>query len=117
MLYLAKIYLKNLWIKLFISISLLLNIFHFWYLFAHLDFSQENYFLHYNVIFGVDLVGAWTKLLILPISGFLVILVNFLLALYFFNKDKFLSFILAITALFFEVFLSIGLILIMRLNV
>jgi hypothetical protein len=116
MLYLAKIYLKNLWVRLFLGLALILNAFHFWYLFTKLRFGENNYFIHYNVIFGVDLVGSWVKLLVLPITGFLVILINFALALYFFNKDKFLSYILALTVLIFEIFLSISLVLIMRLN-
>jgi len=57
------------------------------------------------------------KAFILPISSLLVIILNFSLSFYFFNKDKFLSYILAITVLVFEVFLTIGLMLVMRLNV
>jgi len=117
MFYLAKIYLKNFWIRLLLITALTLCLFDFWYLFTNLQFGQDNYFLHYNVIFGVDLVGSWVKLLFLPISSLLVIILNFSLAFYFFNKDKFLSYILATTVLVFEVFLTIGLMLVMRLNV
>jgi len=40
--------------------------------------------LHYNVYFGVDLIGAWWHVYALPLGGFLLFLLNTILAYWFF---------------------------------
>lgn len=46
--------------------------------------------LHYNVIFGIDKVGAATSLFIIPLFGFGLLLVNLILALIIGDKRQWL---------------------------
>lgn len=40
--------------------------------------------LHTNIFFGVDSVGPWHKLLILPLLGLAILIVHFILVFYFY---------------------------------
>ena len=67
--------------------------------------------LHFTVDFGIDLVGDAKKLFTIPILGFFVSLLNFLLLFVFLkNKNfKFIAHLLLATALMVNVFLSLAL--------
>jgi hypothetical protein len=42
--------------------------------------------LHYNVYFGVDIIGNWKAVFVLPGIGLLLFFINSFLALYFYRK-------------------------------
>lgn len=87
-------------------IGLATQVFVWPYIFLQLGQRSDILFLHYNIIFGVDLVGPWWKILFLPIGGLAIILVNFLLSLYIYNHDKLISRLLIFFAALFSLFLS-----------
>lgn len=78
---------------------------------------MESVFLHYNIVFGVDLVGSWWKIYYLPLAGLLVFLLNYTLSFVFYKTDKFLSRLLNFWSLLFHLFLLAVVILLVRLNV
>ena len=41
--------------------------------------NQDLIFLHYNVTFGVDLIGNANKVFIMPFLGLIIILINLIL--------------------------------------
>jgi hypothetical protein len=51
----------------------------------------------YNIYFGISSFGPWQMVLLLPLTGSLVILVNFLLALVLYLNYRVLSYILTVT--------------------
>lgn len=56
--------------------------------------------LHYNVYFGVDVIGNWWQSYLNPLMGFLIMIVNFVLALAFYNlKERIASYILLLANL------------------
>lgn len=116
MIFKAKVFIKNLWISISLVLAFVLNLYNWWGVLFHLKHDDGNFFLHYNMIFGVDLVGPWWKLLYLPIVGFLVILVNFGLGVFFYSKDKFLAITLAIMAVLVEIFITLGTVMAINLN-
>ncbi|MBL7141898.1 hypothetical protein ISS21_02285 [Patescibacteria group bacterium] len=44
----------------------------------------EPIVLHYNILFGIDSVGPWRKLLVLPLLGSGILIVNSVLIFYFY---------------------------------
>jgi len=65
--------------------------------------------LHYNVDFGVDLIGSAKEIYILPLLGFLFILINIIPLGFFYKKNKFIAHILLASSLFSNLILAIAL--------
>jgi len=56
--------------------------------------------LHYNVYFGVDVIGDWWQSYALPFTGSVILIVNFILAGCFYGRrERIASYILLIAAL------------------
>jgi len=66
--------------------------------------------LHYNVDFGINLIGSENQLYIIPLIGLLVFLVNFfILPLYYNQKEiKFLSYYLFTVSIISNIFLLLA---------
>ncbi len=116
MFYSPKLYLRDFWISAPLLGSILIQIFLWWNLIANIRSDAGQIFLHYNIIFGVDLVGDWWKIYLVPLAGIAVILLNYFFSLMFYSVDKFLARLMAGWVLFFHLFLMIGLTLLVRLN-
>lgn len=75
-----------------------------------------NIILHYNVYFGVDLIGDWWQTYILPSMGIVFLLINFFLARQFYrNRERIASYILLLASLMIQIGLiiaSVGIVLI-----
>ena len=117
MFYSPKLYFRDLWISAPLLGVILIQIFLWWYLISNIHPDAGQIFLHYNIIFGVDLVGDWWKLYLTPLAGVIVILLNYFFSLMFYSTDKFLARLMSLWVLFFHIFLMIGLVLLIRLNI
>jgi len=80
--------------------------------------SRDLVALHYNVDFGVNLIGESSKVFILPSLGLLIIIINVLLlfSIYKQKNSKFLAHLLFITASISNIYLFIGIITIYLVN-
>jgi hypothetical protein len=116
-LYPIKLYFKNLPILFFGVVSLFVNVFIWIWLLWQIGPSPDPIFLHYNILFGVDYIGEWWRVLFLPIFGLLILLVNFLLGWLLFGRDKLLAYLLNAGALFCQLFLLVAACLLVFLNV
>lgn len=57
--------------------------------------------LHYNVYFGVDLLGAWWQAYLLPVGGILILLAHILLARFFYRqKDRIAAYLILLSTNF-----------------
>jgi hypothetical protein len=115
--YLLKVFIRDPWVLFPLIISLIGQSFSWWYILFFVPNNQEQYFLHYNIIFGVDLVGAWWKLLFIPIGGLLILIVNFLLAAGCYNKDKVLARLFTVFTALFQLCLAITAYLAVGMNI
>ena len=88
--------------------SVLLNAIFFALIFLKIKPSADPITLHYNIYFGPDLIGGWREAYIRPVFGLCLILANFGAAWYFFGRQKILSYALAVITTLLEVFLLIG---------
>jgi len=55
-------------------------------------------FLHYNIYFGIDLLGPWYQIFFLPMFGLGFFVVNLLASLIFYRREKILSYFLVGTS-------------------
>lgn len=117
MFYSPKLYFRDLWVSAPLLGVILIQIFLWWYLISGIRSDADQIFLHYNIIFGVDLVGDWWRIYFLPLTGVLVILLNYFFSLMFYSVDKFLARLMIGWVLFFHLFLMVGAILLVRLNI
>ena len=117
MFYSPKLYFRDLWTLTPLVGAILAQLFLWGYLIANIRPDAGQIFLHYNIIFGVDLVGDWWKIYFIPLAGILVIALNYFFSWMFYSVDKFLARLTSGWVLFFHLFLMIGAILLVRLNI
>jgi hypothetical protein len=78
---------------------------------------SESVVLHFNLLTGIDLVSHWSKLLIYPLAGFLIFILNSILVYRFYLLRKNKLVILLIGALvLFELFCLVAVFLILNFN-
>ena len=82
-----------------------------WLLFIwRLKPQPDPIFLHYNIYYGIDLIGEWWKAyFFLPGSGLLFFLINYILAFFLYPREKIISyFLIGVSLLAQIVFLVAG---------
>lgn len=75
----------NIWL---IVLSLVINIANWMILLIFVKPVDFSVILHYNVYFGVDVVGDWRKIFLLPALGLFFFLMNFSLSVYFYKQEE-----------------------------
>lgn len=116
MFYLLKVFFKDPWVVLPLLVSAISQIYMWPYILMNLAQRKGTLFLHYNVVFGVDLVGAWWKIFFLPLAGLIIIVLNFGAALYSRNSDKVISRMFTVFAAVFQLFLVLAVYLTVQIN-
>ncbi len=61
--------------------------------------------LHYNIHIGVDTVGPWWRIYLVPVIGLIIIVTNIFLARFMWSRDPVLSHVAGITALLLQIVL------------
>lgn len=64
--------------------------------------------LHYNIYFGVDFIGEWHKIFIIPALGFFFTIINFILADIIYVRDKVIGYFLAGESVFVQIILFLA---------
>lgn len=100
----------NLFFSLFVNILIWL-----WLSLASRDFA-ELIPLHYNIYFGIDLLGYWYQIFLLPLSGLVIFLLNFWLGLIIYQKEKILGHFLAGAGSVIQVLIALGSVFIVLIN-
>jgi hypothetical protein len=116
MFYSPKLFLKDLWISVPIGASFLIQMIIWADLLLNIKQNEEQIFLHFNIVIGVDKVGNWWQIFYLPLVGIGVLLGNSIVSLGVYRSDKFLAKILSFWALFFHLFLLASIIFLVGLN-
>ncbi len=105
---------KNILINLIISISIFL--FTLIFLYFKIEPQVKPVALRYTIYFGISMIGPWYQVFIIPLIGFIIILINFITAYIIFIKSKILSYFLVIASSLIQLLLLISAILIYLLN-
>lgn len=72
--------------------------------------------LHYNIHFGIDTVGPWWQIFVVPALGLLFMIMNLLAARMTWRRDPMLSFTIAVATVFIELLLFVAMIFIVFLH-
>ncbi len=65
--------------------------------------------LHYNVFFGVDIIGDWKQAFFLPGLGFFILGINIWLAYFLFSKkERIAAYIFLLTSFFVQISLAVS---------
>jgi len=114
--YPIKLYLKYrpaLWA---IILSAAINLAAWLVLAFQLPRGEEQIFLHYTVIFGVDYLGSWLSAFIVPAIGLSILLINAVLGWLIFHKEKFAVIVITSISVLCQIFLLIEAELLVFLN-
>lgn len=117
MFYSISVYWKDRWIWVPAIFLLFFQLFMWIYGAFFIHPTTDQIFLHYNVVFGVDLIGEWWKIFAAPIGGLTIFLCNFLLSWYLYGQDKVLSRFLTFAAGLLNFGLALALYLTVGLNI
>jgi hypothetical protein len=79
---------------------------------------QEGQFipLHYNIFFGIDQFGPWTSVFVLPLIGFVCLLINLLVAVHW-RREAIISYLLLVTTAAVELILAFAMVFIILLTI
>lgn len=116
MFYSPKVYWTDRWVVVSAIIWLFFEVWMCIYGAIYVRPTADQVFLHYNVVFGVDLIGSWWKMLLAPLGGLVIFLVNFLFSWFFYGEDKVLARFLTFVAAGLNLFLLIAFYLVVGLN-
>jgi hypothetical protein len=71
--------------------------------------GEDPIWLHYNVYFGVDVIGDWWQAYVLPAMGLFFFIVNFTLAYHFFNtKERIAAHLLFLASILIQISIIIA---------
>lgn len=107
---------KDNWFLVSATGGFLANILLWIVILSKVGYSQTNVALHYNIVYGIDLVGKAVNLYLIPATGFVLYLANLYLAAILRDKAKFLSQLLTFSSLAVQFFLLLALIALLKLN-
>jgi hypothetical protein len=96
--------------------SFAINIIAFFWLFFKINPGNKTLALHFNVIVGADLYGNGKNLYFVPLSGFIINLVNFTLYSKFKNSEIFYRHLFSFTSLFVQCILLSAILLLSKIN-
>ena len=102
---------------IFVILCLLLNLASWFWLFFQIHPQAEPIFLHYNILFGVDYVGEWWRIIFLPLSGLAIFLINTTLSWVFYGEDRFSAQFLHAIDVLCQIFILIASTILVFLNV
>lgn len=97
-------------------VTIVVNLLSWVFLLWKLPYKESSFLLHYNVYFGVDLYGAWWKLLVSPATGSLTMAINVLFIFLLRQILNFSSFIMMAVTLFIQFMIAFSVLLVVLLN-
>jgi len=112
----ARPYWKDKQIMTVLFLSILLNIFIWIFLIQNQKESNYPIILHYNLFFGVDYLGNYEKIYLIPLSGFFIIVINSILGHLLYLKEKLAAYFLVFIIFIVQLFLLIDSYLIIKIN-
>lgn len=102
------------WFSLFLS--LILNGLGWFLIYWRIKPTELPIFLHYNIYFGIDLIGQWYQLYYYPAAGLLSIIINFLLAALVYRQQKVIMYFFSGATIVLQIFLGLLILLLVNLN-
>lgn len=99
-----------------LAAALVVNIILWLAVFGKFGYSRELIPLHFNIVYGIDFVGSARELYELPLSGLLLLGVNFYLGKTLYPREKLFAYFLSFAALLVQILLGIAVLTLLVLN-
>jgi len=112
----SKSYLENRFVLVSLCIAIFLNIVLWIVVFSKFGLSRDTIPLHFNVVYGIDLVGNSMRLYQLPAAGLLVFCVNLFLGKILFGFNKLFAYFLVVAAVAVQLLLFAAIFPLVALN-
>lgn len=109
-------YWKNEIIMSILALSCLANISLWAFLFKNQKSSELPVILHYNLFFGVDYLGAYNEIYLIPIVGVIIIFINTILGYLLYERERLASYFLVFNIFIVQSFLLLAGYLIVEIN-
>ena len=110
-------YFKNCFVLGLLGGGLALNLANWIAIWFFLRDSNLEIILHYNVYFGVDRMGNFQQAYLLPLSGLILLLINFFLALFcYLAKERIATHVLLMAGLILQLCLLVAIISVIVIN-
>ena len=109
-------YLHNKIISRVLIASLVVNIVTWIYLLASRTSDAYPIILHYNLFFGVDMVGEYDKVFIMPGIALAFLILNALLGNFFYKIERIASYLLTFNVLILQLLFLLSSYLIVKVN-
>ena len=109
-------YWKNEIIMSIFALSCLANIFLWAFLFKNQKSSELPVILHYNLFFGVDYLGSYNEIYLIPVVGVIIIIANTILGCLLYKRERLASYFLAFNIFIVQSFLLLAGYLIVEIN-
>lgn len=71
--------------------------------------TDQPVILHYNVYFGIDAIGDWRNIFLMPALALAFLLVNAILSRFFYYKERLVSYLFILMALALQLLMAVGL--------
>lgn len=82
-----------------------------------IDPTGELVPIHYTIYFGIDRLGNWRQLFLVPLSGTVIGIVNTVIATLVYRRERVLAYLMEIAALLAQIILSIATLFLIILNI
>lgn len=116
MFYALKLYLSDRWI-FFPGLATAAIVLAIWTFTAlNVQPTGDSIFLHYNVVFGADLIGSWKRAYVPPAVALGIFFINGLLSFLFYSTNRLVGRLLASMALGVAASILVGQVLMLNLN-
>jgi hypothetical protein len=86
-----------------LGIALLINIIHWVLLLLKIGLSNNSIVLHFNVIYGTDLVDRAALIFSIPAAAFLIFVLNVVVSGYLYRREKLASYFLNATGIALQI--------------
>jgi len=101
----------------FLILAVLINLSSWIYLYIKIKPQTEPIYLHYNIYFGVDLIGQWYQIFFFPLTGLLVCLINTIISYIIYKREKIVSYIIIGITIFLQTIILAASWLVARQNI
>lgn len=111
-----KPYWHDKYISSALVVSIFINLINWVYLALNRTGGDYPIILHYNLFFGVDFLGNYNMVFLIPLVGIIIFLANSLLGHIFYKAEKLAAYILTINIFLVQCFLLLASYLIVEVN-
>ncbi len=91
--------------QLILFLAIIANLAMWIIIYQRVEPARDLIALHYTIYFGINFIGEWYKIFLIPFLGFFIGCVNALIGHFLYNKNKIGSYILITSALVIQLIL------------